>query len=195
MTKIDLICRKCGQSFSFEMPEKVDVSADPELKDAVRSGKLFIAVCPACGEKTIANAPMLYSDPDKNLLILLSERPVNSAGELPGYTARQVSTPGELIEKIGIFDAGLDDVVIELCKYVTLKELGKDLSLKFVHLDGPDNDILFSYPDNGEMHLLKTGFNVYEDCAGIIARNTSLNDEKKGLVKVDGTWLSEFILH
>lgn len=195
MTKINVGCRKCGKNFTFELPEKVDVTASPEMKEAVRNGSMFIAVCPVCGEKTLVNAPMLYSDPEKNLLILLSEKSVNSAGELPGYTARQVATPGDLIEKIGIFEAGLDDIVIELCKYVTLKEMGKDLVLKFVHLDGPDNDMLFSYPENGEMHLLKTGFNVYEDCAGIIARNTFLNDEKKGLVKVDQAWISEFILH
>ena len=100
---------------------------------------------------------------------------------------------GSLIEKVKIFDAGLDDAAIELCKYVTRSELGKDVPLKFLRTEGADNEIIFTYPEAGQMQLLAVGFNVYEDSRAIIGRNPSMQESLKGLAKVDSEWVEQFI--
>ena len=110
-----------------------------------------------------------------------------------------MSDIGSLIEKVNIFDAGLDDCVIEMCKYITKMEMmekggSKDLldtPFKFYHVDGPDNDIEFSYPKDGQMHGLRIGFNVYEDCAGIIRRNPSVKPSP-GFSRIDPAWVARF---
>ena len=40
-----------------------------------------------------------------------------------GYTLRRVNDMGSLMEKVLIAEAGLDDVVLEMCKYVTKLEM------------------------------------------------------------------------
>ena len=120
---------------------------------------------------------------------------------LKGYTLRRVKDAGSLIEKVNIFDAGLDDVAMEMCKYVTKMELAeksqdkesalaiRNASFKFYKIDGPDNDITFTYPSEGKMEGVKIGFNTYEDCRGIIKRNPDVIPAP-GFAIVDSEWLS-----
>lgn len=103
-----------------------------------------------------------------------------------------MKTVGDLMEKVKIFDAGLDDIVMELCKYITLQEIKKDVALKFFSIDGADSEINFTYPENGEMQLIAVGFNVYEDCAGIVQRNPAIKESARGLATIDPDWLSNF---
>ena len=127
-------------------------------------------------------------------------RQIEASSDFPeGYIFRRVSDVGSLVEKVNIFDAGLDDTVLEMCKYVTRMEMAgkageKDLvsaQLKFYRTDGPDNDIEFSYPLNGQMHGVRIGFNVYGDCAGILRRNPSIKPSG-GFPVVDQAWIARF---
>lgn len=122
-------------------------------------------------------------------------------GGLEGYVLRRVSDVGSLIEKVNIHDAGLDDAVMEMCKYITKMELAEkesnkdrakaiaDAPFKFYKMDGADNDITFSYPFDGQMQGVQIGFNVYEDCRGILQRNPSARPGA-GFTKVDAEWLA-----
>ena len=156
------------------------------------SGELFVSECPHCGHIQLLKYNMLYHDPQERLIVCLSDVHFFSDG-MEGYTCRMVSDIGELIEKVKIFDAGLDDVAVELCKFVTAKELGKDVDLKFLKMDGGDNEMTFTYPSNGQMEMIQTGFNVYEDCQGIISRNPVLLEDSKGLSRIDRAWISRYI--
>ena len=187
-----VVCAFCGAIHEVKAYSHIDVSTSPELKARVLDGTLFTWECPSCGKVNLARYPLLYHDPDASLMIILSDARLN-AEELPeGYTARQVCSVGDLIEKVRIFDAGLDDIVIEMCKYVTLQETGRDLALRFVKLDGADGEMTFTYPDKGRMEMLVLGFNVYEDCAGILRRNPSILNDVSGLARIDAEWLRKF---
>ena len=190
---IKTACTKCGAEYSAEVPQSVNAASSPELKEQVRSGALFTWTCPHCGTANLLKFPFLYHDPTEHLMLVLTDAPVNAEGVPEGYTGRQVRSVGELIEKIKIFDAGLDDLVIELCKYVTCQELKKEVPLKFLRTDGADNDIIFTYPEAGQMQLLSVGFNVYEDCCAIVGRNPVITEGLKGLVKVDREWVEQFL--
>lgn len=189
----EFVCGKCGGKFSAEVHNRIDVSVNPELKEEALSGRIFIAECPLCGEKTLIREPLLYTDPDLKIVLLLSVEGLASSGEIPGYTARIVHSAGDFVEKLKIFTSGLDDIAVEMCKFVTAQELGKDVQLRFVGIEGADNEMTFTYPENGQMQMLRVGFNVYEDCAGIVSRNPVLAGQAKGLVLVDQAWLSKFI--
>ena len=185
-------CPTCGTAFDVQRHDLVNVKEDPELKASVISGEIFLQECPRCGRRHLVSGPLVYLDPDEMVLLMLSDKPLSMA-DTGGYTARLVSRAGDLIEKVKIFDAGLDDKAIEMCKYVTKQESGKEMDLKFLRLDGADNELIFTYPEKGEMQMLAVGFNVYEDCRGIIGRNPQVEARAKGLAVIDEAWVASLL--
>lgn len=128
------------------------------------------------------------------------EESLTAASEtLEGYTFRRVDDAGSLIEKVNLFDAGLEDTVIEIVKYVTKMELAQkgggagimDAPMKFFRIEGSDHELAFTYPSEGQMQGLQVGFNVYEDCAGILRRNPSIKPAG-GFPKIDQEWVTRF---
>ena len=185
-------CSRCGAQITAEVPQSVNAAASSDLKEKVRSGELFKRDCPVCGTVNLLKFPFLYYDTDERLMLVLSDTPISAAGLPEGFTGRLVGSVGDLIEKIKIFECGLDDIVIEMCKFVTCQELKKDVPLRFLKSDGSDGEMTFTYPENGQMELLAVGFNVYEDCAGILRRNPLIRDTVSGLAVIDQAWLSRF---
>lgn len=197
-------CSNCGRSTEVSIPRSINTALDPELKSRVRDGSLFIWECPYCGRRSVAVQETLYHDPTSRLMLWLlpgTAEPSAAAQEavkgLEGYTLRVVREVGELIEKINIADAGLDDTTIEMCKWVTRRELSAknpaaaDARLKFLRLEGADNDIVFAFPQDGNMQLVNVGFNVYEDARGIISRNPAVKPSE-GFSEVNAEWLERF---
>ena len=183
-------CSRCGASYEATAYRMIDARTDPSLKEKVKDGSIFIRECPSCGCRELIGGPVIYRD--SRLLVCLSDRRLFVEG-LDEMQGRLVPDVGSLIEKVKIFDAGLDDVPLEFCKFVTRQELGKAVELKFLRLEGADNDIIFTYPDAGAMQLLSVGFNVYEDCCGIVRRNPGISAGLQGLVKVDREWVEQFL--
>ena len=187
-----MICPKCGREFAAPDLKSLNVAADPTLRERVKDGSVFVCKCPVCGADCLAPEPILYHDPEHKLLIAYTTAGLSSEG-LEGYTCRLVSSVGELIEKVKVFDAGLDDIALELCKFVTAQELKKNVTLKFLKMDGADGEITLTYPENGQMQMLEIGHNVYTDCVGIVSRNPVLRQSAQGLVRIDQAWVSQFI--
>ncbi|MDD6254331.1 MAG: CpXC domain-containing protein [Candidatus Cryptobacteroides sp.] len=215
-------CSSCGRENKITTYQSINVKDNPELKGNVKDGSLFVWQCPNCGQMNLAVYQTLYHDPEERLMIwLLPDGGMPDAelsavekhleaiagqmgseeGGLEGYVLRRVSDVGSLIEKVNIHDAGLDDAVMEMCKYITKMELAEkesnkdrakaiaDAPFKFYKMDGADNDITFSYPFDGQMQGVQIGFNVYEDCRGILQRNPSARPGA-GFTKVDAEWLA-----
>ena len=161
-------CSRCGAVHSVPVLSRVNTAENPELKEEVRSGRLFVWTCPQCGAPNLIRSPFLYHDPALRLMVFLSDgdseaqqrlaETLRTEEGLKDYTLRLVDSVGELVEKIGIAEAGLDDVALELCKYVTLQELGREVDLRFYRLEGADNDIILAYPQDGQMQMLRVGF-------------------------------------
>lgn len=189
--EIQVKCPSCGQQHKVKIYPSINVSETPELREKVCSGEVFTAECPHCGHRQILKYDMLYHDPEAKVLVCLTDSVFHSDG-MEGYNCRLVSDVGSLMEKVKIFTAGLDDLVVELCKYVTIREMGKDVNLRFLRMDGADQSIIMAYPQNGQMEMLEIGFNVYEDCAGIVNRNPALREAASGLVTLDQNWISRF---
>ena len=201
-TMFEMKCNRCGAAFEVDAVAAVNTERNPELKEKLISGELFVRECPQCGARLLAKFPLLYHDPAEKLMIWLSDGSADTEARMQaavggedfaGYTGRIVDTPGALIEKVKIFDAGLDDISLEMAKFVTRQELGKDVALLFFGLDGADNEITLTYPEAGQMQLVKIGFNVYEDCAGIILRNPDIKKSATGLCRVDRGFVERWL--
>jgi hypothetical protein len=122
-------CPACGQPGSFTLWESVNVTADPVLKERFMSGDLNTFRCAGCQNETQVWYPMLYHDMDLLLMVwfmpggetpppvpeLLTEVTGDNAET---YRFRLVRSPNELKEKVFLADAGLDDRVVELMKWL-----------------------------------------------------------------------------
>ncbi len=202
MDSIQIVCCRCGKAFPVEGVPLINTDGSPELKEKLLSGELFLRECPHCGARNLAKWPLLYHDPTEKVMVWLSDGSVDTearmqaavAGEdFAGYNGRIVDTPGALLEKVKIFDAGLDDIALEMAKFITRQELGKDVDLLFFNLEGADNEITLTYPEAGQMQLVRIGFNVYEDCAGILLRNPDIKKSATGLCRVDRGFVEAFL--
>ena len=204
-------CSRCGNRTGLTIYKSINISEDPALKEKVKDGSLFLWKCPSCGQTNLAKYDTLYHDPDKKLMIWLlqdenvSETQMHSislhAKAIGNYTLRRVTDTGSLMEKVLIFDSGLDDVTVEMCKYVTKMELtAKDRSeaapassvpFHFHRLEETEDGkaIVFIYPREGQMMSLNIGYNVYEDSLGIISRNPDIIPDKDRFSRIDRDWI------
>jgi len=197
-------CKKCQQQTEVEIRQSINVALDPELKARVKDGSLFVWECPYCGQRNLALYQTLYHDPDAKLMVWLlpgeaqpPQQVADAVKELEGYTLRIVREVGDLIEKVNIHDAALDDTVLEMCKWVTRRELAEknpeaaDAKLRFLRMEGADNELVMAFPLNGQMQVVNVGFNVYEDARGILLRNPSVKPAE-GFAQVDADWIDQF---
>lgn len=199
-------CSRCGKRTDIKIYSSINTAENPELKEMVKDGSLFLWKCPSCGQTNLARYDTLYHDPEKHIMIWLlsddsiSETQMHSislhAKAIGNYTLRRVSDTGSLMEKVLIAEAGLDDMVIEMCKYVLKMEMSPrtEAPIHFYKVTGEgDTRVLtFMYPDNGQMSALNIGYNVYDDCCGILQRNPHIKPSD-GFMTIDQSWLSEYI--
>jgi DNA-directed RNA polymerase subunit RPC12/RpoP len=211
-SQTEVSCSRCGYRQAITVHDSINVREEPALKAQVLDGSAFVWECPHCGTRNLTHRQTLYHDPDEKLMVWLTfgsgelEERVRAAyggmEELQGYTARFVDDAGSLIEKVKIFDAGLDDVVMEMTKYVVRMELCGSMReradeiaaapFKFLRLDGADGELTLAYPLDGRMQMAAVGFNVYEDCRGILKRNPEMAAAAAGFAKVDAAFVSRY---
>ena len=165
-------CPKCGALHDFEIWVRVNTDLDPVLKGKVRSGELFRTQCPSCGQKIDVVYPCLYNEMEKKVMIYYApgkkamedaaaafdegadaaekERGFDPAGN--GYRNRVVGSLYDLQEKIAIFDSGLDDRVVEICKVLAGSQLQESQP------QAEFDDLLYYRDSSGDrLALMKNG--------------------------------------
>jgi hypothetical protein len=134
-------CPRCGHLQTVEFYRSVNVTINPELRGELFGHGLNIATCERCGSTGFLPVPMFYHDMALRFLILLDSTdalgddtahifevfmgkgivPPAYASMIEGahhqYRTRIVSTYDRMLEKILVFEAGLDDRIIELLSY------------------------------------------------------------------------------
>jgi hypothetical protein len=206
-------CTKCGEQHKITVYRSINIADNPELKAKVMDGSLFLWECPHCGQVNLAKYETLYHDPVLKVMFWLLPSGEISESQMQaitmhtkamgGYTLRRVNDMGSLMEKVLIAEAGLDDVVLEMCKYVTKlemiqKSVASDQKEEFMasvfHFyrsegEGDDRMLTFMYGLDGQMLGVNIGWNVYQDCSGILERNQQIRPAD-GFEKIDADWLS-----
>jgi len=65
---VPVTCPSCNNRFVSPVLSIVDVGQAPEAKTMLIAGRLNVAVCPQCGHAGMLSIPLVYHDPDKELL-------------------------------------------------------------------------------------------------------------------------------
>lgn len=69
MPKVQAHCPNCQQPIAVDVTQVVDVGKNPQMKQKLLSGSLNIIQCPHCGFQGQLPTPLVYHDPDKELLL------------------------------------------------------------------------------------------------------------------------------
>jgi hypothetical protein len=64
----------CGQVFTGQAYEYVNVADDPHLRYVVLAGLINVATCPICNRRATITIPFVYSDPAYNVLAYVHPR-------------------------------------------------------------------------------------------------------------------------
>ena len=87
-------CPRCGGQMIADLQQIFDVSIDPMDKERLLRGAANIAVCPSCGYQSQIAMPIVYHDPEKELLLTYFPAELNMS--LP----EQQKIIGPLITKV-----------------------------------------------------------------------------------------------
>lgn len=128
-----ITCPNCKKVSDFRVWESINTTLNPDMKEKVRTGEAFSFVCPHCGKKTNVNYPTLYHQMEDQIMIYFVHGDQSKAIEAlqkhsgfrfeADYRKRVVGTMNAFREKLMIFDAGLDDRVIELMKLFVVSQI------------------------------------------------------------------------
>jgi len=143
--------------------DSVNAGINPELKEQILDGSFGEVKCPKCGATCNLVYNFLYHDMKDKYLICVGTDYTDTMrefGKPEGYKLRYVAGIQHLVDKIHIFDAGLDDVIMELTKQWMRDKEGIDGELFFVETQ--DDELVFAWPD--EMKGLGVSKKLYDDC-------------------------------
>jgi len=69
MAKTSVPCPQCRQPVTIELTRLFDTNTDPEATQKLLSGSANYFQCPVCGYQGIYPTPIVYHDPEKELLL------------------------------------------------------------------------------------------------------------------------------
>lgn len=94
MSKTQTICPRCKQPIVAEVEQVFDLNTDPQAKQRLLNGTVNVARCTSCGYSGPIATPVVYHDPEKELLLTFfpSEMgvPVNEQEKLIGPLINRV---------------------------------------------------------------------------------------------------------
>ena len=119
----------CEHSFDADVPESVDLAAEPQTEQAIVSGEFLNIRCPNCGKVLKPEFPVYLEDPQaENTIFFVPEldRAAYFRGSL-AYSLREANRVAigyeELVEKFLLKRYNLDDRVVEIVKYYLLSKI------------------------------------------------------------------------
>lgn len=145
-----IACLKCKKKSDFEFYGSINTMLDPTLKQRVKNFDIFKFICPHCGSEQFVNYSFLYHQMEDKLMIFYCQdeeevakvrslyaddfdTALNVQGgsetiDTTGYRRRIVIGADNLVEKIRIFDAGLDDRLLEIYKVLLYGQMQAELA-------------------------------------------------------------------
>ena len=165
INKYTITCPQCSVDQEVELYDSVNVREAPALRDELMSNQLNTVECPHCGFQFRVDKQLLYHDPEHRVMIywfpgkeedyhhnrdlfLQTLQSLDTAlpDEFDPPVVHLVFTRSELVERIYLLEAGLNERVIEYIKYMMY-------SRNLERLNPRDKMILFNAQDSNEQAL------------------------------------------
>lgn len=158
-------CPKCEAELEAELYDAINVTESPALRDALMANTLNAVECVHCDFMFRVDKRLLYNDPDRGMMIfwfpgneaeyrankeefIASLSALNTAlpDEFDPPVVHLVFTRSELVERIFLLEAELNERIIEYIKYMMY-------SRNLEKLDPKQKAILFNAEDSNDEAL------------------------------------------
>ena len=165
-TNIEVTCPACSTKYEVSIWQSINTTLDPEMKQAVRNRSAFQYTCPECGNQTYLSYGFLYHQMEDRILIYLASNEADAEDMYKmltdtdtfgpesfvnqDYLIRILMSDNQFREKLFIFDAGLDDRIIEIYKMLILAIFQKDSGEESNY----DQIELYFYTDDDGKHYI-----------------------------------------
>lgn len=210
-------CKQCKKEGEFEIWDSINVDIDPQMREKVLSGEIFLYHCPHCGAVTIVPYQTLYHDMERKFMVMSSFVPPEEdddlttdipdwlkSGPREGYRMRFTLGPGEFVEKIKIFENGLDDIAVERLKYFSknfmieaIKDVPGGLFFEGVTPESKEREygtmVLLFMAGGGKEQRFAVDMQLYYE-QEMACRFDSRMKAGDGLPRIDGNWMSRKLM-
>ena len=197
-------CPKCGKESKFVMWSSINTVLNPEMKKKLLTGEIFKFKCNKCGCEARINYSSLYHQMEDRIMIYYVQDKEDyesacnmfSGEDMPEifedlmaekYLYRIVTSPGELREKIIIFDNGLDDRVIGQAK-----EQGIKVKHIFFDVSGEGKYMFIIFDENGETKMASIEKELLEKIREEVLKDSP--DIREDRFDIDENWALEKIM-
>lgn len=170
-------CVACGHIGKVNIWDSINVDSDSKTKEEVKNLEFFKYTCPKCNESFQIEYLTLYNDVKNHFMIYyVPKEDIDYVSKIENMTvsakvesrARIVFSKNDLLEKISIFEAMLDDVLIELIKpFVISKVIEDGISeedAENIYFSNYENGkITFSFPNVENNYKVDIPVQLYEE--------------------------------
>lgn len=172
MTERRTIPCYCEYNVEIDVPDEVDLSTRPSIRDEIVAGNFLSALCPNCGKLLKPEFAVRIIDSSRNMEILLVPELERSAFLLgksqyrlrDAVSGRVAIGYPELVEKLLVFEAGLDDRVVELIKFYLAQKTDGSQNLQIYFREKAGDRIVFHLfgLKADEVGVSRVPFSLYE---------------------------------
>lgn len=137
----EITCPVCNKTYKIDIWDSINAQLNPEKKKDILKNDIYKTICPSCKAETHFIYDFLYHDMEKKYMIsLLDDYPMELINPLveSGYSLRKVDDINQLIEKIRIFDAGLNDIALEVMKKILSEIMNINDNMLFCQVEKDD---------------------------------------------------------
>lgn len=186
MTEITCFCEK---PVPIDYRDTYDLDAEPALIEELLSGSFLNVTCEACGTVLKPEFPIRFIRKSKNLDMFLvpeSERNLVLGGKceytIPGRCAVGYH---ELVEKIKIYDRGLNEETVEFVKFYILEKLEKSdsVGIFFNECDGEHLEFHIQGLRKNEIGISKIPIGFYNEVSSNY--DNIKNDEPFSIIRTE----------
>lgn len=165
MAKYDItkvVCPKCNMENTKRTWKNINVNTNPDLKDKLMDLSLFRFKCSECGYEAILDYSLTYED-DYRIYYVTEQQELDEVLDLLSNQGdliedetirfnRVVCTQDDLLEKVNIFDLGLDDKVIEVIKVLFFMNFRQQKQVEIDAIQFKKNE------KNYQLRFMRQGF-------------------------------------
>ncbi|MGO8694551.1 MAG: CpXC domain-containing protein [Rectinemataceae bacterium] len=171
MRKITCICEN---SFDADLPDEIDIDAEPERIDQILDRSFFVITCPSCGTKLESELRVRLLSKSRSMdtvVIPELERIAHYRGKVALSKGSAVLIGyDELRERFKMMADDLDPDSIEILKYFLLlkaEETSPDSDISIAYTGIEKDSLIFHVKGikEGEVAVLRIGRSIYEKTA------------------------------
>ncbi|MFP4363816.1 MAG: CpXC domain-containing protein [Spirochaetia bacterium] len=159
----------CENEMTINFPDQISTKDDPDLLSKIEKGDFQKFICDSCGKELKLELPVRIIDKANKIDVFFipKEEAKDYVTGKTGYrpVGRAVIGYPELIEKIRVLTAKLDDKAIELIKYYLLQKADADenISIYFHNIDSDKIVFHIHGMKEEEVGVIPVPLKVYKD--------------------------------